>query len=92
MVAFLCIPASWESTVYDCQSTNRSVAGGMGALTGSPPCFLLVACESYMTPSRPAMHFLIAIRIRGMEGSGGVSFLRALRPLSSPGRTICDAR
>jgi hypothetical protein len=37
---------------------------GKGALTGSPPCFLLVAWESYMTSSRTAMHFFIAIRIR----------------------------
>jgi hypothetical protein len=27
------------------------------ALTGSPPCFLLVTWESYLTPSRTATHF-----------------------------------
>ncbi len=31
---------------------------GTGSFTGSPPYFLLVAWESYMTPSRMAMHFL----------------------------------
>jgi hypothetical protein len=34
------------------------------ALTESSPCFLLVAWESYMTPSRMAPHFCLAIRIR----------------------------
>ncbi len=48
--------------IYDSQVTNRSAAGE-GALTGSPPCFLLVAWESYSTTSRMAMHFIIAIRI-----------------------------
>ncbi len=37
--------------------------GGGGALTGSPPCFLLVAWESHMTPNRMAMHFCWAIQI-----------------------------
>jgi hypothetical protein len=35
----------------------------MEPLNGSPPCFLLVTWESYMTPSRAAMHFFIAIQI-----------------------------
>ncbi len=37
--------------------------GGGGALTWSPPCFLLGAWESYTTPSRTAMHFFIAVWI-----------------------------
>jgi hypothetical protein len=37
---------------------------GRGTLTGSHPCFLLIAWVSYMIPSRTAVHFFIAIRIR----------------------------
>ncbi len=37
---------------------------GWGALTGSHPCFQLVAWESFMTLSCTAMHFFIAIQIR----------------------------
>ncbi len=51
--------------IYDSQATNRSAAREKGALTGSPPCFLLVAGESYMTPSRTATHFVTAIRVTG---------------------------
>jgi hypothetical protein len=40
------------------------VQRGKGALTGSPPSFLLVTWESFMTPSPMATHFCIAIRIR----------------------------
>ncbi len=50
--------------IYDSQGTNRSTAGGRGALTGSPPCLLLVAWESYTTPSRTTTHFFVAILIR----------------------------
>jgi hypothetical protein len=42
----------------------------MGEEWGShigPPCFLLVAWESYMTPSCTAMHILIATRVRGKK-------------------------
>ncbi len=49
---------------YDSQATNRSAAGGKGALTGSPPFFLLVTWESYMNASHTATHFFITIRIR----------------------------
>jgi hypothetical protein len=63
VVVFLCILAGL-GVIYDSQATNRDAAGGGGALTGSPPCFLLVIWESYMTPSRTAMHFCIAIRIK----------------------------
>jgi hypothetical protein len=37
---------------------------GEGALTGSPPCILFIARESFMTPSHTAMHLFRAIRIR----------------------------
>ncbi len=50
--------------IHDSQATNRSASGGRGALTGSPPYFLLVASESYRIPSRTATHFFIAMRIR----------------------------
>jgi hypothetical protein len=50
--------------INDLKVTNRSAAGGKGALTGGLPCFLLVAWESYMIPSHTATYFFIAIRIR----------------------------
>jgi hypothetical protein len=37
--------------------------GGGVVLTGSLACFLSVTWESYITPSRMAMHFFIAIQI-----------------------------
>jgi hypothetical protein len=40
---------------------------GEGALTGNPPSYLLVAWESYMTPSCMATHFFIAIQVRVKE-------------------------
>jgi hypothetical protein len=58
-VVFLCILADWES-----YTTPRQPIGGWreeGALTESPPCFLLVAWESYITTSRTAMHFFIGL-------------------------------
>ncbi len=69
--------------IYDSQTTNRSVPGDMGDLAVSPACILLVAWESYMTPSRRAMHFFVAIRIRvnilllgeKIAGSGGFFIL-----------------
>ncbi len=51
LVVFLCISAC-------------GVRRGRWTLVGSPPCLLLVAWESYMTPSHMATHFFIAIRIR----------------------------
>ncbi len=43
---------------------NQQECDKGGGLSGSPPCFLLAAQESYMTPSHTAMHFFIAIQIR----------------------------
>jgi hypothetical protein len=51
-------------TVYDFQATKRSAPGGASTLTESPFFFLLFTWESYLTPSRMAMPFFIAIRIR----------------------------
>jgi hypothetical protein len=56
VVVFLCI-RGWLGVKYDSQATNRKAAGGREALTGSLPCFLLVAQESNKTPSRMAMYF-----------------------------------
>jgi hypothetical protein len=60
VVVFLC-SSGQLGIIYDSQTTNRSALGEMGVLAGSPPCFLLITWESYMTPSRAAMHYFIAI-------------------------------
>ncbi len=52
--------------IYDSKTADMSVAGERGALTGSPPCFLLVAWESHMTPRRPIWVW----RGRGMARTG----------------------
>ncbi len=66
-MAFLCI-LGWLGglrTVYDSQATNRSAPGrGGGSLTESPRCILLVAWETYVTPSRMVMSVYRASRIR----------------------------
>ncbi len=51
-----CILAGWESYMTPRQPIGVR-RGGEKALTESPPCFLLVAWESYMTLSRTATHF-----------------------------------
>ncbi len=53
----------WLGVINDSEVTNRSATEG-GALTGSPPCFLLVVCWSYRTPGSTVTHFFIAIQIR----------------------------
>jgi hypothetical protein len=58
------VHSGWLGVVYNSQATNGIVLKGVGVLSGSPPCFLLVFWESYMTHSRTAMHFFIAIQIR----------------------------
>jgi hypothetical protein len=50
--------------IYDSQPTNRCSLEGVGVLARSPPSFLLVFWESYLTPSRLATHCFIAIQIR----------------------------
>ncbi len=61
-VVFQCILAGRES--YMTSRRPIRVWWGKGALTGSPPCFLSVACESLITPSCAATYFFTAIRIR----------------------------
>ncbi len=71
-VVFLCILAGWESYMIG------------RALTGSPPCFWLVAWESYMIPSHTATHlFFIAIRIRVKLHPQSPPPPREVGPLSS---------
>jgi hypothetical protein len=63
-VPFLCIPGRLGG-LYDSQPTNTAgVRGGWGVLAQSPARLLLVAWESYMTPSRTVTHVYMAARIR----------------------------
>jgi hypothetical protein len=50
-------------TVYDSQATKRSAQRG-GGLSESTPCLLLVAWESYVTPSRTVAPVYVAGCIR----------------------------
>ncbi len=46
--------------IYDSKATNRNRSGGRGILKRNPLRFLLVAWESFKTPSHTAMHCFIA--------------------------------